>query len=328
MDNRRYQSLFLLVLLAVLFPVLALAKIPVIIDTDIGDDIDDTWAVVLALRSPELDVKLVLSDYGKPDYRGRLLAKLLETAGRSDIPIGLGVEVDKGQKLRQGKWVENYRLADYPGKIYSDGVSAMIDVIQKSRGKITLIAIGPTPNLAEALKRAPEIARKVRFVGMHGSVRVGYGGAREPHAEWNVKADIASCQKVFTAAWPMTITPLDTCGLVQLKGDKYEAIRNSDDKLIRALMENYDIWDGFEQPGGVPRNSAVQSSTLFDCVAVYLAIADRLCEMENVRLVVDDKGFTREDPKGKKVRAAMRWKDLPAFEDWLVRRYTAQPARQ
>ena len=58
-----------------------LAPVPVILDTDIGDDIDDTWALALLLKSTELNLKLVVSDYGEAQYRARLLAKLLERAG-------------------------------------------------------------------------------------------------------------------------------------------------------------------------------------------------------------------------------------------------------
>jgi hypothetical protein len=51
------------------------AAIPVILDTDIGDDIDDTWALGFLLRCPELELKLVVGDNGKAEYRARLLAK-------------------------------------------------------------------------------------------------------------------------------------------------------------------------------------------------------------------------------------------------------------
>ena len=73
-------------------------KIPVIFDTDIGGDIDDTWALRLLLKSPEFDIKLILSDYPKhPAYqkttfRAKVIAKTLETAGRTDIPVGLGAD--------------------------------------------------------------------------------------------------------------------------------------------------------------------------------------------------------------------------------------------
>src|SRR5471032_1375554 len=68
----------------------AAARIPVIVVTDLGTDIDDTWALALALRSPELDVKLVVTDPADTVYRASVAAKFLEDSGRGDIPIGIG----------------------------------------------------------------------------------------------------------------------------------------------------------------------------------------------------------------------------------------------
>ena len=56
-------------------------KIPVIFDTNIGCDIDDTWALGFLLRSPELDVKLIVSDNGLPEYRSKIIARVLECEG-------------------------------------------------------------------------------------------------------------------------------------------------------------------------------------------------------------------------------------------------------
>ncbi len=60
--------------------------IPVILDTDIGDDIDDTWALAMLLGMPQLDLKLVVTDYGNTSERTRLVAKILQRAGRSMLP--------------------------------------------------------------------------------------------------------------------------------------------------------------------------------------------------------------------------------------------------
>ena len=68
-------------------------KIPVILDTDIGSDIDDTWALGLLLKSPEVDLRLAVSATGDTRYRARLLAKMLQTAGRSDVPVGVGLDM-------------------------------------------------------------------------------------------------------------------------------------------------------------------------------------------------------------------------------------------
>ncbi len=297
---------------------------PAILVTDIGDDIDDSWALALLLRSPELDLKLVVTDYGKPLYRAKVTAKLLDAAGRSGIPIGLGPEVTgvTGEGGQAG-WVKGYDLAKYPGKVHRDGVQALIDLLMGSREPIILICIGPLPTIAAALEREPRIAEHARFVGMDGSVRRGYGGKRDPDPEWNIKAGIPAAQRAFAAAWPMTITPLDTCGLVTIRGERYAALRRSKDPLARALLETYRIWLG--------KNAADadrESTTLFDTVAVYLALAKEkdFCIMENLTIRVTDDGFTRIDPAGKAMLCAMEWKDLGGFEDFLVGRISGGAA--
>ena len=92
--DHHFGSLFLALLTIVALgterPVAA--KTPVILDTDIGDDIDDTWALAMLLRSPELDPKLITTTYGKAEYRAKLIAKFLSTVGRTDIAVGLGAE--------------------------------------------------------------------------------------------------------------------------------------------------------------------------------------------------------------------------------------------
>ncbi|MCX6901381.1 MAG: nucleoside hydrolase [Verrucomicrobia bacterium] len=298
------------------------AKIPVILDADIGDDIDDTWALGLLLKSPELDVKLVVGDYGRAEYRARLLAKFLERAGRSDVAVGVGLDIGPKGDGRQAGWLKDYSLKSYPGKVYADGVQALIDTIMKSERPMTLICIGPVPNIAEALRREPRIAERARFVGMHGSVRVGYGGSQKIAAEWNVKADPKSCQKVFTAPWEMTITPLDTCGLIHLTGEKYRKVRDSKAPVAAAIIENYRLWAAAQKKKDQPSAAESRSSTLFDTVAVYLVFAQQFCAMETIGLRVSDDGFTLIEPGAKQVRFAASWKDLGAFEDLLVERLT------
>lgn len=297
------------------------APIPVIYDSDIGDDIDDTWALVMLLKSPEFDVKLVVGDFRKAIYRTKLFAKLLTIANRTDIPIGMAFGGKDGGG-RQSRWVKDYDLSSYEGKIYEDGVQAIIDTIMKSEQPITVIAVGPLTNIAEALRRQPQIAQKARFVGMHGSVRLGYGGSKTIHAEYNVRADAKACQATLSAPWDITITPLDTCGLIHLRGEKYAKVRDCDDPLTRALIENYRIWRLDNKPGEI-KTDETASSTLFDTVAIYLAFSQDLVKMEELPIRVTDDGFTRIDENGKKMKVATAWKDMAAFEDLLVKRVTA-----
>jgi inosine-uridine nucleoside N-ribohydrolase len=153
---------------------------------------------------------------------------------------------------------------------------------------------------------------------MFGSVRKGYKDNPQIDSEYNVKAFVPECQKVFTAAWDMTITPLDTCGLIYLKGEKFKKVRDCRDPLIVTLMENYRIWKKTQFGQERAFDELHESSCLYDTVAVYLAFSEKLVEMERLGIRVDDEGYTQIDPNAKKINCAMNWKSLTAFEDLLV----------
>jgi inosine-uridine nucleoside N-ribohydrolase len=185
---------------------------------------------------------------------------------------------------------------------------------------VTLLCIGPLPNIAAALEREPEIARWARFVGMHGSVRLGYGSSAEVAAEYNVRADPQACRTAFAAPWDVTITPLDTCGLVTLRGEKYRAVRDCADPVTQALIENYRLWA--QRVAWTQADAEAHSSVLFDTVAVYLALSEELLVMERLPIRVTDDGHTIIEEGAKRINCATGWKDLEAFEEWLVRRLT------
>lgn len=308
-------------------------RIPVIFDTDICDDIDDTWALALFMQSAEFDIKLITTEVGNTAGKARTVAKFLETVGRTDIPIGIGVQQRRGSH-RQDAWARDYDLSSYPGTIYRDGVQALIDTVMQSRRPIKVVATGPLPNIAAALQREPRIAKKAEFVGMHGSVRLGYGGSTTISAEYNVRAFAKGARKVFTAPWDVTITPLDTCGLVQLKGPKYQQVLKRNSPLTRALIENYRAWyrqgilnqkkdlSEAELNKWVDQKLNSSSTTLFDTVAVYLAMSTELVKMEELPITVTDDGYTRIEEGAKVINCATEWKDLGAFEDFLVGRLT------
>jgi inosine-uridine nucleoside N-ribohydrolase len=289
------------------------AAIPVIFDTDIGDDIDDSWALTVLLKSPQFDIKLVTTSCGKSEYRAKIIAKLLTIAGRTDVPIGLGEGGRDGVGPQQ-LWVKDCKLADYPGKIYQDGAGSVIDLINRSPQPITVISVGPLHTMAAVLQRQPQIAAKASFVGMHGSVRNG-------GTEYNVTANIPAAQKVLSAPWrKITITPTDTCMLVTLSGPRFQALKASRDPRTQALLDTYRVWAGKKS-----LDELQASSILFDTVAIYLANPDDkrpLIRFETLPIIVTNDGFTRIDPKGTKMLVATSWKDLDGFRDLLVKTLT------
>lgn len=296
------------------------SPLSVILDTDIGSDIDDTWALAQLLRCPELDLKLVLCGTADTSYRARVAARLLQVAGRTDVPVGLG-PTGNGYAEFQEPWVEGYALADYPGEIHKDGVDAFIRLVHASTEPVTLIAIGPIPNIAEALRRDPTIAPKVHFSGMFGSIDRGYAPGSEPTAETNVRVNVDAFRTVHAADWKsFKITPLDTCGMVELGGDHYQRIRQAKDPVLEALIENYRIWAGLVDWMEVPFFEQ-RTSTLFDCVAVTMAYDESFLEFDVVPISVSDEGRTlRDSQNGRPTRAAMRWKDFDGYCENLTAR--------
>ncbi len=295
-------------------------KIPVILDTDIGTDIDDTWALAMLLNCPELDPRLIVTTSGDTVYRAHLAAKFLQTAGRPDIPIATGLNDSAAGMKFQEPWLAGFDIGAYPGQILDDGAQALVDVIMTSPPPVTVISIAIATNIARALEIEPRIAARSRFVGMHGSVYTGYDGQSGAVPEANVRYDVPALRQVLAAPWQeKIITPLDTCGMVRLDGARYRKVYHAANPTLKALIENYQIWARLVTWTTVDYETT-QSSILFDTVAVYLAYSMDLLDMARIRLRITDDGLTRPDPAGDEVLAALRWRDLDAFYNHLIER--------
>eukprot|EP01113_Clastostelium_recurvatum_P048360 TRINITY_DN8788_c0_g2_i1.p1 TRINITY_DN8788_c0_g2~~TRINITY_DN8788_c0_g2_i1.p1 ORF type:complete len:358 (+),score=65.92 TRINITY_DN8788_c0_g2_i1:43-1074(+) len=308
------------------------ARIPIIIDTDIGQDMDDSWAVSAALKSPEVDVRMILTAAHNAKGRAQIVAKFLQTVGRTDIPIGVGVVQDDFVGPLYG-WAQDYDLATYPGKLYANGVQAALDIINNSSETITMVAIAPMGNFEAMLQAQPSVSTKVKIAAMSGSVYKCYGNSPGACAEYNVKENIQASQAVYSksTSWPMTITPLDTCGIVVLNGTLYQTLlkgNSSTNTILQTLLENYQYWSEHGGSG----HPATSSTTLYDTVAFYLSFSDlSFCVMQNIPLIVDNTGVMRiNSTAGKEVDVAVNWTPasssstaqtgLVQYTSWLVQR--------
>src|SRR5580704_16957204 len=257
----------------------------IIIDTDIGDDVDDAFAVALALRSPELEILGVTTTFGDTEARARLMDRLLGEAGRQDIPVAMGAPTSANNRFTQRRYAEggHFARASHP-----KAVDFILDQIRRYPGEITLVAIGPLMNLGAVIDKEPETFRKLRrVVLMGGSIYRGYGdmGYFPPHgpqAEWNIVSDISSAQKLFTSGVPIYVMPLDS---TQLKLDEVRRaiLFQSGTPLTDALTLLYHQW-GQETP------------TLFDVMTVAYILNPKICPVQPLRIRVDEKGFTRVEP--------------------------------
>jgi inosine-uridine nucleoside N-ribohydrolase len=316
--------------------------VPVILDTDIGTDIDDTWALAMLLGCPELDLRLVTTVSGDTTYRARIAAGILAAGGRDDVPVGIGVARPltgaADGAYPQRAFADEVDLARHAGGVHEDGVGALIETVLGSPEPVTVVAIGPATNLAAALEREPRIVENARLVGMHGSVHSAGPFGDEPIGEYNVIQDVEACRAALTAPWHVTLTPLDSCAWVVLRDEQYRAVEAHDTPLVRALYRNYREWltptegdadvaaliDGLFEPADaqVPFGDR-SSSILFDTVAVYLAYDESLLELEELPIELDDEGVMSLRPGARELHVATGWKDLAAFHRHLVERLSA-----
>ena len=290
------------------------ARQKVIIDTDIGDDIDDAFAVGLALSSPELKILGITSAWGDTELRSRMVDRLLCETGRSDIPVKTGIKTASKATFSQEAWARAGKL-----RSHGDAVDFLLEQIRKNPGEITLIAIAPLTNIGAAIDRDPGTFKKLkRVVLMGGSVRRGYDEfglavARPPEAEYNMAMDPAAAQKLFGSGVPVYMMPLDS---TQLKLDEVRRAMLS--TVSTPLTDSLQVLTAEWQ-----RMTHQTTPTMFDVVAVAYAVNPELCPATPLHIEVDDAGNTRERPGDANVHVCLN-SDSDRFFQFLMPRLLEQ----
>ena len=262
--------------------------IKVILDTDIGDDIDDAFALALALRSPEITVVGITTAWGDTALRARLVNRLLKETGTETVPVVAGLPTESKTSFTQSDWAQQ----GDPAPEHPDGPGYLLEEARKAPGQITLVAIGPLTNLGAAIQRDPEGFRKFkRVVLMGGSIRRGYGDLgykpdRGPDAEYNIRSDVSAAQKLFSSGVPIYMMPLDSTQLL-LDENKRTLLFSTGSQLTNALAALYFQW---------VRSTRTPTATLFDAMAVAYVANPQLCPAEPLHIRVDEQGFTHPEP--------------------------------
>jgi inosine-uridine nucleoside N-ribohydrolase len=285
----------------------------VIIDTDIGDDIDDAFALALALKSPELKILGVTTTFGDTELRARLLERYLKAAGRPDIPIFAGPMTKTDNVMTQAVYARSA-----PIRRFADGAGFILHEAREHPGQVTLIDIGPFFTAQAAIERDPEAFKKLkRVVIMGGSIERGYDGAngerRPPEPEWNVDRDPAGARALFAAGVPVFMMPLDSTQ-VHLEEKERERIFAHGSPLTDQLTLLYYQW-----MAGTPSHNP--TPTLFDPVAVTYTFQPDLCPVKPMHIDVDDKGLTTQGQGAPNAQVCLR-SDETSFLQLLLSRLT------
>lgn len=279
----------------------------IIIDTDIGDDVDDAFALALAVKSPELQVLGVTTAFGDTEGRAKIVDRFLGEVGREEIPVLKG-KAAPTTPMSQRRYGERGHFAR---SSHGDAADFLLDQIRKNPGEITLVAIGPLMNLGEAMDRDGATFRKLkRVVIMGGSIRKGYGdfGYNEPvppSPEWNILNDVKSAQKLFASGVPLFVLPLDS---TQLKLDEVKRafLFTRATAVTDQLALLYHLW-------------AQDTPTLFDPMTLVYVLRPDLCPMRPMHIRVDEKGFTREEPGPPNAQVCLNSNAEDFFQFYLKR---------
>jgi purine nucleosidase len=279
----------------------------VIIDTDIGDDVDDAFALALAVESPELQVLGITTTFGETDVRAKIVDRFLGEVGRSDIPVMAGRPAGR-TPMSQRRYADDTKFTK---SSHGDAADFILQEIGKHPGEITLIGIGPLMNVGEVIDRDAAAFRKLKSVViMGGSVRKGYGdyGYNEhfpPAPEWNILNDVKSAQKLFTSGVPLYVMPLDS---TQLKLDEVKRafLFTRGTAVTDQLAILYHLW-------------AQETPTLFDPMAVTFVIRPELCPVTPLHIRVDEKGNTREEPGAANAQVCLSSNPENFFQFYLRR---------
>ena len=293
----------------------------VILDSDLGSDIDDAFALALLLASPELEIVGITLGHGQTDKRGQLACRLLYETGRDDIPVALGKptplvvghpEITEPDP-RQFSWAEDFSTVK---PIDTPAVDFIARQLRRHPGQITLISVGPVSNLADLLRQDPEVLQLAKHVySMFGSFYLGYGGSPVPSAEWNVRADIPSARSLSSSPVPITYAGLDVTAFVELKDGQRSALWSHRSPLTGALQALYRLW-GRDTP------------ILFDAVPIGMVLWPELFRTRAAHVRTTAEGFTVIDesqPPNSRVAMSIQTNE---FLDRVVERLLRQELKR
>jgi purine nucleosidase len=246
---------------------------PVIIDCDPGHD--DALAILLALGSPdELDVLAITAVAGNVPLAltEKNARKVRELAGRADVPVHAGCERPLLRELVTAEYVHGRTGLDGPelpeplvplGGTHA--VDALIELLRAHPpGTIALCPTGPLTNIATALRKAPDVAPRVKEIVLMGGA-IGEGNVT-PAAEFNIYVDPHAAKVVFEAGVPLVMLGLDVTHQALVTPDRLNAIRRLGTPVSRTVVELLEFYNIYDQT----RRGRVGAPLHDPCAIAYL----------------------------------------------------------
>jgi purine nucleosidase len=271
--------------------------LPIILDTDIGDDIDDALALAVALNSPEIELRGVTTVFRNAPRRALLAQHLLQVWGREAVPVVAGCSkplLEPFERLSGGAQLGGqFEVLDPEAEWQSDDhaidfLSQAIDVEAEPdpANLLTIVPIGPLTNIALALAREPGLIARSRIVLMGGQ------WSRDG-AEWNIRCDPEAAAIVFHSGIAIDMVGLDVTLRCRLSQTHLDRIRDAGTPRAQLLWQLCGHWLHGGRPNGerpITLHDPLTLLTLFsDCVTFEdKCIEVGLCHAERGKTIVLD----------------------------------------
>lgn len=257
------------------------------IDTDIGDDIDDAFALLLAMDMG-MEIVGVSTVYQDTEKRARLTKKLLKLFGNGyeNVPVYVGYGKMLSEDNRPGDIFSQY-TSDLDSSEYapdveepSETIDRMIECCEKYKEELTILAIGPFTNLAKVIEKSPDALKKAGKVVLMG------GAYYKQYADWNVSCDPLAAKTLFDGLPNMYCLGADVTHRLQLAQSDEEKILSyaGNSRAVEYVVELYRMWK--KERGGIV-------SVLHDPLIVYYACDERVCTCAKAPIVVMTDGYAR-----------------------------------
>jgi len=214
----------------------------VILDTDLGDDIDDALALSFLLNLKDLELIGVTTVFMNSDVRARIAKKILHLSGRRDVPVYKGYSACFNGKNTNPDWqicqytadLEEARYAPENASESADGEAAVdfiIDSVKQYGQELVLAAIGPFTNLAKAIEKAPEVMKNV------GKIVIMGGSFFEMFREWNVLCDPEAAKILFEFPVPLYCVGTDVTWKCTLTPEQHQYMMSfEDDTTVQGYL--------------------------------------------------------------------------------------------
>jgi inosine-uridine nucleoside N-ribohydrolase len=290
--------------------------VPLVVDTDIGSDVDDAIALALAVRHADLDLRAVTTVSSQADVRAGLAAALLDAADASEVLVAVGRSAPGDDRNVIGGEHTDRLLA--PTREHADAV----DVLAGVSAETAIATIGQQTNLAAAVRQDARLARRARELtvmgGSFASFRTPDGQVHGAERDWNLVLDPAGAVEALTQGWRrLRYVPIDVTFRTVLTRHHVDRLRGGDE-LCRLLADLIDAWRTRAHPAMPDEVAALLHDPL--TVACVAGCEHVRVERMPVTVMLDGRGVacTVVDAVEGRDAEVVRAVDAPAFADWLV----------